>query len=434
MVTFSQISEIEKRLAVETLTQLYSQTSYARSGMTGYDASGQAGFTVGNEATFIRPKVRSATTIDPVTTAMTFTTAESTEVRVRLNKYSYDGFPVFTHDVRNDILIAQASQSSGNAIAKEFEDGLYSLFRDYTAIPATGEVALTATAPLKITFLETSGGALAPFQNHHLAYANASLIEDGVPAMGLFAHASPTALADWGLTAPVAEGQPGALAGGGVLLSQGLPPGAYISRHGLMLGSASAITGQVAVTDLGDGNPTEAISAFTQDTTVFFDGEVSGGTTPLGAVRCTIDVTAALIGLAVGQIARLGPDAGPAKAYGVILRVDVANKQVWLVPYNAKGKKLMAAELSTTTDKIGVPYLPYVHTAHHQEFLAYASRPMQQPRNGLLLPVSLPAQLPAISLNLGIGSWDGIKEAQFMSLLWGAKATDYRKAVLMLSA
>jgi len=357
------------------------------------------------------------------------------DVRVKLDKFTYNGFPSFTHDVRNEILVAQASDSIGNALAKSFEDGLYNLFRDYTTVPAAGTVQMQAHGPTKIVFNEASTGALTAFSNHHLAYANAALVEDGVPSMGLFAHASPSALADWGVAAPVAEGQVGAVAGGATVLQNGLPPGTYIPRHGFALGSASAITGQAAIADLGDGTPTEPVTAYTQDTTVFFDGEVSGGTTPLGAVRVTIGVTAALAGtVAVGQIARLGPDAGAATAYGVILRVDAANKYVWLVPYNAKGQKLTAAQLSTATDKIGIPAIANVATAHHQEFMAYATRPLTQPRNGLLFSVALPGQLASMVLNLGIGSWDGVKENQFLALLWGAKATDYRKAALMLSA
>jgi hypothetical protein len=218
----------------------------------------------------------------------------------------------------------------------------------------------------------------------------------------------------------------------------GMTQGMFIPRASFLFGVSNSITGQTGVADMGDTTATEPVSAFTQDTTVFFDGDVAGGTTPLGAVRVTIGVTAALSGsVAVGQIARLGPDAGAATAYGVILRVDAGNKYVWLVPYNAKGQKLTAAQLSTSTDKIGIPAIPYVNTAHHREFLVFGSRPFKQPApnsGGIVASQTLPQY--GVTVNATIGPYNalGLKQDRLIGLLTGCRASDHRKAAFMLSA
>ena len=440
MPTYTQLDHTLYTLAGLTLAQLYRQGSYSRSAATSLDSDPSRGFELGEGVTIKRPKIRGAAVdLNPRVAAATPAEQEYVEVNLRLDHCWADAFPDYVIDARAEQVVMDATMSAAANIGTSFENMFYSeCFRDYSAIAASGSVQYANGAPLQLVFAENASGVLASFAPDHLARANAVLNFANVPNMDRFAFASAFSAGDWAVAQPTAEGQSGAMAMGGQILMSGMGQGMFVPRAGFNFGVSNSITGQAAIANLGDGTATEPVTAFTADTTVFFDGDTVGGTTPLGAVRVTIGVTGALSGsVAVGQIARLGPDAGPATAYGVILRVDAGNKYVWLVPYNAKGQKLTAAQLSTSTDKIGIPSIPYINTAHHREFLIFGTRPLKQPApnaGGAVASQTLPQYGVTVNATVGAYNATALKQDRLIALLTGCKASDHRKAAFMLSA
>ena len=437
---FTQLDQIMTTMALMVSRQLYLTGSYSRAGATSMDTDPARGFEFGSSIVIRRPKIRGAAQdLNPRVAPATLNEQEWVEVNLSLNHAWADGFPAFNNDAQYATVVNDSLMAVSTNVGTSFEGMFYSeCFRDYSGVAASGAVQYASAPPLQLVFAENASGVLNPFTTEHLARANACLGAANVPAMDRFAFVSSFSAGDWAVAAPTAEGQSGALAGVGNIIQTGLQQGMFIPRAGFNFGVSNSITGQAAVTTLGDGTATEAVSAYTADTTVFFDGDRAGGTVPLGAVRCTIGVTGTLTGLAVGQIARLGPDAGPATAYGVILRVDVGNKYVWLVPYNSKGQKLTAAQLSTSTDKFGVPAIPYVNTAHHREFLVYGTRPLRQPMpgaGGQVISQAIP-EYGAATVNIAVGAYNaaGMKQDHLASVLCGCKPSDHRKAAFMLSA
>jgi len=159
--------------------------------------------------------------------------------------------------------------------------------------------------------------------------------------------------------------------------------------------------------------------------------EVAG----LGVVLLTLTATA-LQGVAVGQIARIGAANATAKAYGLILLVDAVANNVWLVAYSPKGALLAPGQITPGTDVFSIPAIGSISVAYHREALVYATREMLAPSPGSGANAATQTDPQSgISLQVWAGSYEltRFRESRLMTLLTGAKVTDYRKAVLMVS-
>ncbi|MEM6432398.1 MAG: hypothetical protein AAF773_00855 [Cyanobacteria bacterium P01_D01_bin.115] len=449
MVDFGSLesSSAVRALADGSLVQLYRSSAFATAATTSIEGRElNTYFTAGQTVTVQRPKdIGAAQAYDP-RSGVDATSAEPGNViiSILLDRLFTAGFPIFSSDAQVERYVRDYSRSTGGAVRKAFDDYLYARgFREWDTLAASGDVALDGHPPVQIAFRETSGGDLEEMGDELLRSAGATLSSNEVPEDEMrYARISTRAAESYlGAITPVTGA---ALTEGQIPLGQQLlQQPSYMTRdfsmRGFMIRGSNAVTGQSAVDDTGDGNATEEIGAVVAATTgnEFTLGDFTTAT-PAGAVRLTITQTANLdAGIAVGKIARVGPDSGPATAYGVILRVDVANKFVWLVPYNNRGQKLKAAQIATATNKFGVPSIGSINPAYHKEHLAFATRLLQGPSPG-----SGAVAENAIDQDAGLvmqvlkGSYnvDQFKESVRTACLCGAKPTDLRKAVLMLSA
>ncbi|NEO83813.1 MAG: hypothetical protein F6J87_06055 [Spirulina sp. SIO3F2] len=421
-------------LASYTLKQLWGTGSYSKTTATSLELDPSRVYDEYNEATILRPKKRGAAQdIDPRSgDEIQLNESNVVAVKVELNHLFSDGFPRYLMDAprQQTTLVRYGIQGTGNTIGSSFERMFYDeCFRDYSQVSPVGTVQYAKGAPLQLAFKEQLNGVLAPFAPDHLVHANSILGAADVPTMDRFALVSAFSAGDWALAAPTAEGQSGANVGGSLVVAQGLQQGQFIPRSGFRFGPSNTINGQEPV----NGGVSEAITAIAADTSVFFDGDEAVPTL-LGAVQFTM--AALNPNLAVGQIARLGPDNAPATAYGVILRLDSGSNSVYLVPYNHKGQKLVAAKL-TLADRFSVPSIPYVNTVHQREFLQFASRPLTPPApgsGGIMASQVLPDY--GVTVNFAIGGYIATKLQQpyVATLLCGCQPSDHRQAALLLSA
>jgi hypothetical protein len=389
----------------------------------------------GETFTLTRPKsLGQAQEIDPRNSSGTFSAGGYTTIPIPLEKVFWQGFPLYSTDLNRDQYVIDYSTVCADSIGLSVDNYFYNkCFRDYSAIPASGQVSYAGKyPPLQLVFAEDSSGNLKTFDRNLMIWGNQTLNKVEVPQSNRYSLISPDAAGVFLQNAPTDTGENyvGAMAGGVSLLTQGIS--GFISRYNFMLGESNAITGQAKVADLGDGAATCVVSAYVADTTIFLDGEMASST-PLGAVKATLSVTAALnSGIAVGKIARLGADAGAAKAYGIILRVS--GKDVWFVPYSPNGVKLTAAQLSTSTDKFGIPQITSVNAGYHSEFIAYLNPPIASPVSRDAVAESSSYQ--GMSVHVAFGNYDIRNFSEGASCGWfgGCTPSDYRKAVLMLSA
>lgn len=448
MPTFGDldVAAAVRTLADGSLFQLYRSSAFARAAVTSLEGRDlNSYFEKGQTTTLTRPKdIGEAQDYDPRSGSdASISETSFVNISLTLEKLFTAGFRVYSHDADVPRYTRDFSMSTGGAVRKSFDDYLYNTgFRTWS-LAASGDVYLGNNPPVQICFQETSGGLLTDFSDQLLLSAGGTLGQADVPETNRFARLSARAAQSYmGAITPVTGA---ALAQAGAPLAQmGLTQAAYMAQdfdmRGFMVRGSNAITGQTAVADLGDGAAVEPISAFATATGTdeFFFLDKATDTTA-GAVRVTVDQTASLVaGVAVGKIARIGGASAAALAYGVILRVDAANKHVWLVPYNANGKALTAAELTALggTPNFSVPQIGSVNVGYHREHLAFATRLLAQPGPGEGAVAEA-----AVDLDTGLimqvfkGSFNihrfagGIRTA----CLCGAEPTDMRKATLLLS-
>lgn len=424
-------------VASNTLEQLYRTVKYPLTGVTNIDSiAPQTRDVLGTTQQLKRPKnIGEAQKINPRSSGATFTDPGYVFIPIEWENLFVEGFNIYGIDQNIAQYVRDYSMSCAGAIGYSVDNYFYEkAFRDYTGIPASGTVYYKGELPvLQIVFKENSSGVLVDFTRDHLVWANQRLNKSEVSKPNRYACISSNAAGAYQLSAPTDTGENfvGAQAGGVGMLTSGFP--GFLNRHGLMVTEANAVSGQSQVTDLGDGAATCAITSPTNDTTVFFDGEMKSTTVPLGAVKITLSVTASLnAGIAVGKIARLGPDAGVAKAYGIILRVS--GKDVWLVPYNAVGDKLVAAQIIAGTDKFSIPQINSVNTCHQSEYLGYLQAPLARPFDQSIIYGVANWRGLSITTMTGNYQLETVKESAACYFMTGCKPTDPRKAVLMLSA
>lgn len=432
---FLDTPEVQLMLAANTLLQLYRTSFFLKGSVTEFNSD--ASFSHGEAISITRPKNSGeAEEYDPRNIGGVAALEQEpgdVKINLSLDKLFTSGFPVYSTDASADRYILGYSESTGAALRKSADNYLYNTgFRLYDIAP-TGVVQFAGHPPIQIVWGEDSNGQLISMNRHHLVRANAVLKTAEVPDSNRYAGLSPTSVGDLFGNAPTDEGESGALAGGAGLLSNGLPQGSYINRHGFMVGNSNAIQTQLAVSDVSAGNPEVAIASVAADNTFFIQEDLAT-TTPLGAVRITVG--APFSGnLGVGMVVRIGASGVPATAYGVVLRID--GLDVYLVPYSAKGQKMVAAQLTPGTDVLSAPEITNLNVAYHQEHLAFAARRLRLPSNNsgaTMTPVSDPDS--GITMQMIKGNYDvnRFKESCRMALLMGATATDHRKSVLMLAA
>jgi hypothetical protein len=445
MATFNQLDQslVQKYLSGGATTQLYRNTKFVQTGVSELQNDDLGKYFQKGQSVSIR-RVRlsgDAEDFDPRGGVNAAQSEPNYEIHtLTLDKLWTKGFPTYSSDANVGTYIRDFATSTGSTIGKSLDDDFYLTgFRNWSKLPASGSVRLSNVPALQCVFAENGSGVLGQFSDDHLLAANKVLFQNDVPSNDRYAMLSPSAGMAFRKDITLVSGFAGAMAGQvpGSSIVAGVGD-LYVPRRDFMVGESNAVMGQSFVADLGDGDPTDTISAVVADTTLFLDGDQMGDV-PIGAVRLTLGVTAALnSGIAVGKIARLGPDAGSAKDYGVILRVDTSNKYVWLVPYSATGDKLTAAQISTTTDKFGIPAIGSVNPAYHREHLVYASRLLQPPSlgSGAVAITSRVPNLPELLMQIFMGSYnvDQFRESIRSSILIGCMPSDHRKAVLMLSA
>jgi len=442
--TFGRLDQADVVLALAngTLAQLYRFASMPTMGTTtleGTDLSTY--FEKGQQITMSRPRLTGeAEDYDP-RSGVDASSSEPGNVIVDLilERLFTQGYPVYSHDADPARYVRDYSEVTGDSITRAADNYLYNKgFRTW-AVPASGVVRIGKHPPFALVWDETSGGALEPFSDDMLVSAKAVLGTADVPDVGRAARLSPNAIAALEKDGVLVTGFAGAMApgmSGSQIVTSGVPMQVDVERRGFMIRGSNAVTGQAAVADLADGTPTEPISAVVADTTQFLLDDYAADT-PAGAVRITVGATDPLAAsVAVGKIVRLGPSSSAAKAYGVILRVDAANKYIWTIPYAADGSKLIAAQIIAGTDVVSIPAIGSVNVAAHREHLAYAARLLTPPSPG-----SGAIAQAAFNFRLGLvmqvlrGSYNvnQFKEGIRSAMLFGATPRHAQMGVLMLS-
>lgn len=449
MVTFSQLEagDAEKALADASLLQLYRNAAFPQSGVTRLeDQDLSQYFSKGRTVTLAMPKDLGEAQDYDDRSGVDATTDDSEHMTVELTleKLFTRGHSVYSPDANVARYIEEFSETQAGAIRKSVDDYFYlRTFRSWT-LAATGDITLGGHPPTTIVFREDANGVLQDFGDDLLLSAGAALYEKEVPETNRYARLSTRAAQKYlGTITPVTgsaltEGQ---IALGRQMLQQANYMSSEFDMRGFMIRGSNGVTGQTAVADTGDGNPSEAIGAVDAVTAgnnvIAGDQASTSGDTSAGAIRLTITQTANLAaGIAVGKIARIGPDAGAATAYGVILRVDAANKYVYLIPYDKDGNRLVAGQITPASDKFSVRAIGSINPAYHREMLAYANRLIREPNpgEGAVAERAVDRQLGLV-MQVFRGSFN-VHQAKSGIRAWhlcGCTPTDYRKGTLMLS-
>lgn len=446
--SFNELDQVsfQKMMATAGLTQLYRNASMVGVGTTSLGSDDlNKYFSKGQTASIRRIKDAGvAQDYDPRSgTDATTEEIDYVNVNLTLDRLFTKGFPDYSSDANREMYLRDFAESVQGSTRKSIDDYLYDRgFRDWSSLAGSGVENIAAHPPLAIVSSEDGSGGLGSFSKSELINASKVLNRREVPDASRVVRLGVQAHADFLGDAVMVEGFAGAQASsdpGRQLIAQGLNLSRQVQRYGFSVRGSNAITGQDAVADLGDGAAVEPTSAYVQDTTVFFEDDLNTST-PLGAVRITVNQTANLAAdVAIGKIARLGPADGSAIAYGIILRVDAANKYVWMVPYSPTGNKLTAAYLTANAagTNFSVPEIGEVGTANHRQSLLYVSRLLDEPDPGTGA-VATRAADPNTGLVMQVfkGSYNihQFKGGTRHACLFGAKPSDHRKAVLMLSA
>lgn len=414
-------------------------TPYVMTGQTEWDPTQfQQGDTITLHGAADRGEAES---VDPYSlTPATVRNPEDVTVQLALENIFTDQFRVFSTDANVDRYINTNASASANAVGKAVENYFYEkCFTDFTNIPGTGTYSFNADPTLSVVWREDGSGNLLPMTRNLLYDAQASLDTRNVSVDGRWAITSPYGVTDYFSDAPTDEGDVGTQARGAEILQAGLPMGMFIDRGGFMFGKSNAVRSQPALADIEGGNPTTAITAVADDTTLFFDGTFhSAFATLIGAVELT---TAALTSgaeeLAVGDTVRIGPTGGTATAYGRVIRISPARTEVYVVPYDAQGRKLTAAEINTGTDLLSAPLIGKLGTAHQTQYLSYAFRALRPPSDfsgARMVQVRDPFTNIMLMLIMGNYQVNLFSETMSSTALCGTKPTNHNKATMLLSA
>jgi hypothetical protein len=370
--------------------------------------------------------------------------AEYTTFPLTLERLFTKGYAAYAGDALVNQYMQDCSEAIGGGIRASVETYAYTKnFRDYSTIPTVGTANLDAIPPLMITWRETSTGLLDVFGDDHLLDAAKILDKLRVPFNSRYGRVSPDAGRGIESNTTLVTGFAGAQAdglAGRSIITDGIALDTDFMRRGFSIAKSNAITGQLQVPNIGDGTATSTVTAAVPDTTIFMAGDTSVGGVgiPVGAVRLTIGVAAPTLnaGVAVGTIARLGAVGLPALAYGLIIRVDPAGKFVWIMPCNAGGSLLVAAQIPAAT-VFSIPAIGSVNPFYHSEAAMFTSRllTMPTPGSGAYCEYAIDPQTQLVSqVFKGAFNVHQFKEGVRGASLVGTKPADWRKGALALAA
>lgn len=445
---FSPVALQESLIAARALTQLNRYATFARTTFGSFtDQVAERGDIV----TGRRPRTYAAAEdLDP-RGGLNGTVAEPeyASFQFKLERLFSNGFPVYHPDLARSVgrYVEEYGNQVGASITKAFEDYVPSKARDYSMIPTTGSYALVNCGFLTvIPSLTSDRTALTDLEATVLSKANGALSSRDVPIAdsdNMFFVMPPFVNSSFIGDATLINSFVAAFgAGGPTILQRGLPSGQFLQRYGFNCTQSNAnvlTAGQAAVSPILSGGSAFANITAAVANTQILNGDVAG-TPPLGAVTLTLGSSGSLgSGVAVGQIARITPQSTTvAKAYGVILRIDAANRTVVLLPIAPSGRVLALAEITAgaSDDRLSIPLIPNISLAYHREALAFETRRINAPSEGsgatgqIQVDPNLGLAIQVFSGNFDI---DKITSKRRGYLLCGAICTDWRKGVIVIS-
>jgi hypothetical protein len=324
---------------------------------------------------------------------------------------------------------------------------MYSKFRTIDATTGTG-IQYGANAPLAICANVDAVGNFTDFNNTILRNGGYVLDNFLVPDRDgqRFAIIGSRAKADFLGDAIRVTGFAAGLQGSGDLIVNGLPQNTFAPYNGFSVGASNVVTGQAAVAtmDTGATAPALPVASVAADSTIFFDS-IASTTTPLGVVGFTLTATTALKvsagGVAVGQIAQVQTSSSVKTviAHFVILRIVTTSPTapiLYGVPYSPAGVKLTASDFAAN-NTVRIPLIGSVNEAHHREALLMATRPVRTPpaNSGAISAIQVDPQTNLL-VQIMIGTYDikRVEQDRAYYMLTGSQISDWKKAVLLLSA
>lgn len=429
---------VEKAVAADALQQLFLMSVFTQASLGGYE---EGAFEMGDTVKFRRIRITEAEDYDPRTgsganeTEPGYVTGDT-----KLEKLFTNAIPVYHSDVKIQQYINETGPSMAYSIATAFERYLYSKLRTPTHA-STGQVRYGVDMPIRIVAAaDTAPGKLGKFDQDLLVNGSVCLEEENTPPGELYAILATRAKGDYiGEQTPVDAGMVYAQSQVAALLQRGLPIGQFVQRMGFNVGGSNIIKTdgtQMGVADLDTASSAQASLAIASmsNNTDFVKADYAT-TTYLGAIDFVLTCTG-LQNVAVGQIARIGPDSGAATAYGVVLRVNTGSKTVTLVPFAPDGTQLTTSDISTSTDKFSIPRVGSINVGYKKQALIRSARQMMPPEeNAGAQVVTAADDDTGLALQIWTGNYqiNKFKSSRRYSFLTGAKFTDYRQGVLMLS-
>jgi len=403
-------------------------------------------FEKGETTTIRLARTKLAVDFDPRVSGFTPTEGTYASDTIVLERLWTNGYPVYAHDAPEAVkkYIVETGNQCAKGIAPPNDDYMYGKFR---TVPATtGAVQYFANAPLAIVANVDATGNFTAFDSTIVTNAGAVLDVNNVPADGdRYVVMSSISKANFLRDAIRVTGFAPAVRGSGQLIEDGLANNQFIPTYGFNCGASNTVSGQSAVADMDTAVGTQAellLASFTQDTSKFFDSQVSAATA-LGAVDFVLTAGTALNvaagGVAVGQIAQIRTTGNVPKAHLVILRIADAGTTAPIitgVPYSPSGVKLTIADF-VAGDKLRIPAIGSVNTANHKEGLLLSSRPIALPKSdsGAVGATQVdPETQIAINVIKGIFDSTVLKQNITYHALLGAKFANWKMGALMLTS
>ncbi len=421
---------VQKDLAIRILFQLYRNAVMPRTGVTEYD--GNPGFNKMQTISISRPRIVIAQDYDP-RTGIDATSEEPGYLvtDLTLEKLFTQGYPIFSHDAQMNVQRYRMDylMTVEGAVRLAFDQYLYDrCFRDYSGFADTGNVRIGATSPIRIVATDYTPGTdtFAEYDAKAQIRANVALGEEEVPVGGRYMVLSHRAWGGFIGDSIMVTGEAGASAptpGGGIIEQ----PGArFIRRFDFLTAASNAVASQAG--ELGSTFDSNA-----WDTTIYLKDDHFDDT-PLEVLLMTAGTPGPNFGnFAKGKIIHFTFNSR--QCFGVILRV-VGPDTIHVKPYFADGTPI-PLNTAIASAAVTMPTIPSINVGLHQEHLVYACRLLAEPSSGSGANAARAAtpMLPVV-LQVFYGSYivDQFKESNRIALLCGAKPTDFRKSLLVLSS
>ena len=386
------------------------------------------GFERGQVVSIRRPKQVTAEDFDP----RGGSDARSEEpghviVSLALEKLFTHGFPIYSHDAVMNVqqYLRDYVESEVGAIRKAVDDYFYTrCFRDYSGFADTGNVRIGATSPLQIvTTTYTSGtDSFAEYDKTAQRRAKVALDRQEVPNEGRYLALSPAAFGGLLGDTNLFQGYTAPQLAQDFLQRPGVE---FKEYYDFMTAPSNAVLSQ---TGLG------AVATFdtnSWDSTIYLKDDYYDDT-PLNVLVLNLSV-GTHSNAAKGRIVRFTLNSR--EVFGVILRVpDTAT--IHIKPYYSDGTEVPAGT-TVSSAAVTVPTIPSISVAYHREHLTYASRMLTPPSPGSGATAAN-ASDPSVPIVYQVfsGNYETrrLREENRSTFLCGAYPTDYRKAVLVLSA